>query len=350
MSPGADLHAAAGRFLSALERADRAAALILVEELAAAGADPVAVLEDVVCAAQLEVGRRWQRGDWSVAQEHAATAISDAAVGAVALRADGRSTSAAAAPGHVVVACVEEEWHALPARIVAEALRLHGWRTTFLGASTPPMHLASYLHEVAPDAVALSCSLATGLPRARRMIEAAHDAGVRVLAGGPGFGADGALALRLGADAWAPTARAAAAVLARIPPVRRELPVLDHPGLDEHAELAVRRAELVDEAHRRLADRFPPLRSFDARQTARTREDLGHIVDFLGAASFADEPAIFRRFTSWLQEVLVARGVAETALGLSYEALAESLADTPRSRKLLQDAARALPARRTSGR
>src|SRR3712207_7094162 len=39
--------------------------------------------------------------------------------------------------GHVVVACLDGEWHALAARIVAEVLRVHGWRVTFLGASVP---------------------------------------------------------------------------------------------------------------------------------------------------------------------------------------------------------------------
>jgi methanogenic corrinoid protein MtbC1 len=47
-----------------------------------------------------------------------------------------------------VVTCAEGEWHSLPARMVAEVLRLHGWQVTFLGASTPADHLRRLLTEV----------------------------------------------------------------------------------------------------------------------------------------------------------------------------------------------------------
>jgi methanogenic corrinoid protein MtbC1 len=327
-------------FMTALETADRRGALRVVSDAIAHGVDPVDVLEDVVCAAQREVGRRWQAGQWSVAREHAATAISEAAVEMVALRTGSRKDGGS---GHVVVACVGEEWHALPARVVAEVLTLHGWRTTYLGASTPPEHLASYLHEVAPDAVALSCVLATGLPRARRMLEAVHAAGVRTLAGGPAFGSDGRVALRLGADGWAPTARQAPAALANLPSARGQLPPLEHNGLDEYATLTVRREELVTAAYRRLESRFPPLRSYDSLQVARTYEDLGHILDFLAAALFADERALFDDFTAWLQDLLVVRGVHEYALAVGYEAIADVLPGTPSARRLLHEAAQRLP-------
>jgi methanogenic corrinoid protein MtbC1 len=330
------------QFLMALETADRRGALRVVSEAIEGGVDPVAVLEDVVCAAQREVGRLWQAGQWSVAREHAATAISEAAVEMVALRT-GSGVDGGAGHGHVVVACVNEEWHALPARVVAEVLALQGWRTTYLGASTPPEQLASYLHEVAPDAVALSCVLATGLPRARRMIEAVHAAGVRTLAGGPAFGSDGRVALRLGADGWASTARQAPAALANLPSARGQLPPLEHNGLDEYATLTVRREELVTAAYRRLESRFPPLRSYDSLQVARTYEDLGHILDFLAAALFADERALFDDFTAWLQDLLVVRGVHEYALAVGYEAIADVLPGTPSARRLLHEAAQRLP-------
>lgn len=338
----------AHRFFTAIEHADRHAALRVVDDLLSAGMNPAAVLQDVVCAAQLEVGRRWQAGTWTVAREHAATAISEAAVTAVGLR--GASSSPAVPRGHVLVACVDQEWHDLPARVVAEVLAIAGWRTTYLGASTPPDQLTSYLQETVPDVVAVSCSLATGLPRVRRMIDSVHAAGVPVLVGGPAFGADDRLAVRLGADAWAPSAESAVELLASLPadgvgssgayPGVR----LEHPGLDEHADLMVRRDDLVAAAYDGLATRFAALQSYSAWQVARTREDLGHILDFLGAALFVDDPAIFSRFTGWLQAVLVARGVDERALRLSYEALLDALDEaTPRARQLLRQAAASLP-------
>ena len=63
------------RFDDALSRGDETAAVSLVGHMMEDGADLVTVLSDVIGAAQREVGRRWQRGLWSVAQEHVATAV-----------------------------------------------------------------------------------------------------------------------------------------------------------------------------------------------------------------------------------------------------------------------------------
>jgi methanogenic corrinoid protein MtbC1 len=338
---GEDLARARERFLEALADADRVGAIAVAEGLLDAGIAPVRVLLEVVGPAQRVVGERWQEAAWTVAEEHAATAISEAVVAAVALRAgrEGRVTSR----GHVVVACVEQEWHALPARVVAEVLSLAGWRTTYLGASTPPDHLARYIQDLAPDAVALSCSLATGLPRVRHVIEAVRDAGVPVVVGGRAFGDDDRLARRLGADAWAASAAHAVEVLATLAPSAGGLPPLDHPGLDERAELVVRREVIVEGALQRLAAQLPDMGRYDEQQLARTREDVGHIVDFLGAALYADDPRTFLGFAAWMQRVLVARHVPATVLRRGLEVVADVVGDLPLARALLAEAARDLP-------
>ncbi|WP_329081611.1 hypothetical protein [Streptosporangium sp. NBC_01469] len=79
----------------------------------------------------------------------------------------------------------------------------------------PGPHLITHLHQTGPDAVALGCAPATRLPRAHATLTACQAVGVPVMAGGAGFGADGRHARLLGADAWAPTADAAADRLER---------------------------------------------------------------------------------------------------------------------------------------
>ena len=137
-----------GAYLDRLDRADQAGAIRLAAELLDAGCSVAEVLVDLVAVAQREIGRRWLTGAWSVAQEHAATHVSELVVGAVTARHSGPADR-----GHVVMACVEGEWHALAARIVAEVVRAAGWRVTFLGASVPARHLVSYLHQTGPEAV-----------------------------------------------------------------------------------------------------------------------------------------------------------------------------------------------------
>lgn len=316
-------------FVAALGSADREDALAVARGLVARGVPADRVLLDLVCPAQVEVGHRWATAVWDVAREHAATVVSDLAVTAVTAGAD---LPGGPPRGDVLVACVDGEWHALPARVVAEVLRLAGCRVTFLGASTPPPHLARYLHDTGPDAVALSCSVPSTLPRARRMVEASREAGVPVLVGGRALGPDDRRARRLGANAWAPDALAAVDALAGLHTYPTPAPPLDHPGVREYAALAARHEATVDEAYESLVAAFPPTASYSAAQQARTREDLGHVVAFLEAALFVDDAGVFEEFVSWCHDVVTARGVPGRALGLGLEAVARVLRGRERDR------------------
>lgn len=188
----------ADRFLELLERGDQPGAFHLVTDLVRQGVSPEALVLEVLAPAQQEVGRRWEDGRWGVAQEHAATAVTDAALGLLALDAEPLGK------GHAVVGCVEGEWHALPARMAAEILRMRGWEVVFLGPSVPAEDLARYLAMERADVVGLSCSMPLLLKGAARSIDVCRQAGVPVLAGGIGFGAGGRYAIQLGATAWAP--------------------------------------------------------------------------------------------------------------------------------------------------
>ncbi|MDI5982847.1 cobalamin B12-binding domain-containing protein, partial [Amycolatopsis magusensis] len=123
----------------------------------------------------------WAANRLSVAQEHAATAINDRVI-AAAVHSRPRPR---AVLGRVTVACVDGEWHALPARLLAETLRLRGFTVDYLGAQVPVPHLITHLHRTGPDAVALSGSLAPRLPTAHATITACQAAGVPVIAGSP---------------------------------------------------------------------------------------------------------------------------------------------------------------------
>ncbi|MEV6813848.1 B12-binding domain-containing protein, partial [Micromonospora sp. NPDC051296] len=101
-------------YLDYLADADEQAAVALARGLLDAGVPAERVLLDLVAAAQAEVGERWARNEWGVAEEHAATHVSERVVAAIAGYADDQPTG-----DRIVVACMDGEWHALPARLVA---------------------------------------------------------------------------------------------------------------------------------------------------------------------------------------------------------------------------------------
>jgi methanogenic corrinoid protein MtbC1 len=317
-------------YLDCLGEADEYAAIDVALGLLDAGVSAERVLLDLIAPAQAEVGERWARNEWSVAQEHAATHISERVVAAVAAHANPRPTG-----GRVVVACMDGEWHALPPRLVAEVLGLRGWQVTFLGASVPAAHLVSYLHRHDAHAVALACALPMRLPHAHRMVEACRRADVPVVVGGRGFGGDGRWARRLGV-AWAPDAPAAADLVADERALRRVPPAqLAHLADDEYASLVKRRSELIDGALADLRERVPATRDYTPTQLDSTITDLGYLVDFLAASLYVDDASLFTDFVDWMVTILTSRGVPAAALDLTLEHYGRVLHDFPRAARAL---------------
>jgi methanogenic corrinoid protein MtbC1 len=311
------------------------------------GIAPEDVLLDVIASVQQRVGMEWAANRITVAQEHAATAINDRVIAALAHHPACRVTRTI---GRVTVACVDGEWHALPARLLSEVLRLRGWRVDFLGAQVPTAHLIAHVHQFGPDAVALSSSIPTRLPTAHAAITACQAAGVPVLAGGAAFGSDGRFARRLGADAWAPDARGAADRLKEGFAVRHSGPVhepiddLPHLADQEYTMVSRTAAQLVKQTVTDLEDRFPAMRAYTEAQRQHTTEDIAHIVDFLATALYTDDDDLFTGFLAWTAEILEARGVPALSLQPALDLLSAQLIDFPRAQRMLGAAQNTLSA------
>ncbi|WDZ84967.1 cobalamin B12-binding domain-containing protein [Micromonospora cathayae] len=310
-------------YLDCLDRVDADAATRLVLGLLDAGWSVADVLVDLVAEAQREIGRRWLTGRWSVAQEHAATHVSEQVVAAVA-----RRIPVAGHRGHVVLACVEGEWHALAARIVAEVVRAGGWRVTFLGASVPPRHLVTYLHQTGPDAVLLSCVQPNRLTRAARMIEMCRSADVPVVAGGPGFGPDGRWAAAVGAMAWGASARDAVDLLER----RFELASADAPAPppgDEHVAVLRRRREVVQAVDLALAP--------GEDESELLAATVAQVLESLAASIRVGDPELVAEFVRWQRQTFAARRPLHDAL---LAACAAALTEHPQATRYLELARR----------
>lgn len=333
------------RLWAAVMDGDEYAASAAVLEALDAGIAPEDVLLDVIAVVQRRVGTEWAANRITVAQEHAATAINDRVIAALAHHPGARRTPDA---GRVTVACVDGEWHALPARLLAEVLRLRGWQVDFLGAQVPTPHLIAHVHQHGPEAVALSCSIPTRLPTAHAAITACQAAGVPVLAGGAAFGSDGRFARLLGADAWASDARTAADLLHRgvrtVASTATHQPIDDLPHLadQEYTLVCSTATTLVQTTIEDIEDRYPAMREYSAAQRERTAEDIAHIVAFLSTALYTDDDALFTEFVCWTAEILVARGVPAESLYPALDSLAGQLREFPRAQRLLAAAHAAL--------
>jgi methanogenic corrinoid protein MtbC1 len=161
------------------------------------GASPEQVTLGLLRPAQREVGKRWALGAWSVAQEHGASAVTDASLAALSAAAPARTRG-----GVVAVACPSTEWHGLAARMVTELLRWRGVAAEYTGTLASDAALEELLAERRPRALALSCSMTSALPAVARAVDVAARHETAVLGGGRGFGRGGRYAGAVGVAAW----------------------------------------------------------------------------------------------------------------------------------------------------
>ena len=155
---------------------------------------------DVFQPALREVGRRWETGAMSVAQEHLATAITQTAMSRLAGELFRRAPSGGPS---VLAACVESERHDVGLRMLCDLLELEGWTTRFLGSTVPASDIVRMARETRPDVIALSASLPPSLMAVRALTTELRRLGPPaplILVGGRPFLGHPELAAKIGAD------------------------------------------------------------------------------------------------------------------------------------------------------
>lgn len=193
-------------YLAALLRTDPSGARLIVEAALDAGMPLRTLYLEVFQAALYEVGRLWENGEATVAQEHLATATTQT----LAARLSAQLASAPQPQLTAVVSGTQDELHALGARFVGDFLEAEGWTVIDLGAGTPTHDLVRTVAERRPKLVCLSTALTTNLVHAEDAIGALRrlDEPPLIAVGGHAYHGNPTLAGRLGADVYAADAAA----------------------------------------------------------------------------------------------------------------------------------------------
>jgi methanogenic corrinoid protein MtbC1 len=188
----------AGPLLVALLAGDERGADDVFRRAVARGADAAELARDLVEQALDEVGRLWEKGEISVAEEHLATSL---VLRAFLVNAACARPPALGAP-RLVLACLAGEFHELGAWLAAEIGRGEGWQVELLGANVPRDAALDYIAMRKPEAVGLSLSLAGHVGEAAAMIHRVRAVAprARILAGGVACRREPSLADLTGAD------------------------------------------------------------------------------------------------------------------------------------------------------
>ncbi len=125
--------AAARRLEDRLVAGDEAGAWAIVEGRLSSGSNPDEILLDELGLAMRAVGEGWEAGDYTVDDEHRASAVATrvvARLGALFTKRGPRRRS-------VILGTPPHELHGLPTAMAANVLRGHGYDVIDLGADVP---------------------------------------------------------------------------------------------------------------------------------------------------------------------------------------------------------------------
>lgn len=154
-------------YLDALRADDGPTAYRVVSSARRSGMKTPELCQRVIAPAMHEIGRLWEQGALTVADEHLATALTHRVL--AALRppppAEPDPVAKPQPQGRVMLAAVEGEQHALGLRMAADILEDAGFHTIYLGADVPTAALLQAVSALAPDRLVLSATMPELAPR-----------------------------------------------------------------------------------------------------------------------------------------------------------------------------------------
>ena len=198
-----------GAYLNALLKGNRLVAQELSLNAMNTGLSLADIYTQIFQPALYEVGRLWEVGQVSVAQEHLATAITQSVISVLYAQAKLPPSRGEA----VIVACMEENYHEIGARMAADVLQLAGYDAYFLGANAPQDSLIAMIDEIKPVAIGLSSTLPNHVDTVRNAIDRVRSTfsthRPAIILGGISFNTSEGLWQRVGGDVWGSDVRLA---------------------------------------------------------------------------------------------------------------------------------------------
>ena len=177
--------------------------------------DKVLSLKDIYfkifTASQQEMGRRWEKGISSVADEHYCTAATQMIMSRLyPMLFDGTPKDYT-----FVGVCAEGNHHELPMRIVTDFFEMEGWDSHYLGSGMPNVDVLDFLIQNKCHVLGISVSFPVQLPNVTQLISDCRQKfgrELKVIVGGYAFALDGSLVKKVDADGFAGDAEAAVAL------------------------------------------------------------------------------------------------------------------------------------------
>lgn len=208
----------AGQYLKLLLDGERRKASELVMSLLDEGVTVQDIYLHIFQNSQYEIGRLWQMGTITVAQEHYCTACTQSIISQLYPR----WITAQTGSRRMVAVGVGGELHEIGLRMLSDFFEMEGWNTYYLGSNMPVENLIRYLREEPADLLAVSVTMTFQVSEVQRLIATIRKKseldGLRIIVGGMPFNIDRELWKKVGADGYAPDAKSALEVAGELVP------------------------------------------------------------------------------------------------------------------------------------
>jgi MerR family transcriptional regulator, light-induced transcriptional regulator len=130
-------------------------------------------------------GELWKENKISVANEHIITNITENMISLLQPSLHARR----ATNKTILIACCENEYHSVGARIISDFFELNGWKVLFLGANMPLKDLLLSLCQYRPDVCGFSVTMAENLQTLESAIASTQSlfSQMEIIVGGQAF-------------------------------------------------------------------------------------------------------------------------------------------------------------------
>ena len=179
---------------------NRQPALNLLLEAIRQGPSVIEIYTEVLQYAMHRIGRLWEEGRITVAQEHMATAVTQFALANLYPLIEQPDVLR----GKVVITGVAGEFHQVGSNMVADALEASGWDVQFLGTDTPERGVLDAIEQHQAAILGISATMLFNISSVSRLVDAVRAKfgnSIRVMVGGGAFRSTPSLYKELGADA-----------------------------------------------------------------------------------------------------------------------------------------------------
>jgi methanogenic corrinoid protein MtbC1 len=159
------------------------------------------IYEELIAPAMRLIGRWYEVDAVDEAQEHLASNITERMMS----RASALTSASCRHDGIAIVGCGPGSFHTIGLRMVSDMLRIHGWKTLFLGANTPITGFINAVENHRPTLVLVGGTSEGTLVDTLSLVEKlaacrSRTHSFQIGAGGQGVSQDPAAFLKAGAD------------------------------------------------------------------------------------------------------------------------------------------------------